>query len=455
MKQVNKFKYLQFIPFKEIRQWDVKRYGVNSFHFTNSISLKKILTPYSKPVSKKEMEENCWSIISKINFAGILFLRDISETSSYKGNLNKIDGDTLIYSKINVRHGCIYYHDKDAVPFGVSSEYPAFKIDTNKISGDYLVYVIQSQHFKDLLNGITSGIAKARVKPNEFLDITIPLPSLAEQRALVAEYNAKMTQAIKLEEQVLASETDIKTYVLETLGINIGKQNESSQSKYVFLKIVGYKNIEEWGFDKIFNKNKINSQKYKTTKIKELCNVGSGGTPSRSQQQYYKGNIPWIKTGEVLDDVILDTEEHITQEAINNSSAKIYPQGSLIIAMYGQGNTRGRTAKLGVDATTNQACAVLFDIDNNIVITDYLWYYLQVQYDNLRSMASGNNQPNLNADKIKNYNVVIPPIPIQKEIVEYINVQKEQIKKYKLQVEQLRTQALMNFENQIFLSENI
>lgn len=185
-------------------------------------------------------------------------------------------------------------------------------------------------------------------------------------------------------------------------------------------------------------------------KIKDLCNIGSGGTPSRSHQHYYNGNIPWIKTGEVIDDIILNTEEHISQEAINNSSAKIYPQGSLIIAMYGQGNTRGRTAKLGIDATTNQACAVLFNINNDIVITDYLWYYLQTQYHNLRSMASGNNQPNLNADKIKNYSVVIPPLSVQKEIVEHINEQKGQIRYCKLQAEHLHTQGLANFGKKIF-----
>ena len=131
-----------------------------------------------------------------------------------------------------------------------------------------------------------------------------------------------------------------------------------------------------------------------------------------------------MKTGEVLNDEIFDTEEHITEKAIANSSAKLYPKGSLIIAMYGQGDTRGRTAKLGIDATTNQACAVLYDIDHSIVSTDYLWYYLQGRYHDLRSLASGNNQPNLNAGKIKNYDVVVPPMDIQDEIVAYIKEQK-------------------------------
>lgn len=146
----------------------------------------------------------------------------------------------------------------------------------------------------------------------------------------------------------------------------------------------------------------------------------------------------------------METEEHITEEAIANSSAKLYPKGSLIIAMYGQGDTRGRTAKLGMDATTNQACAVLHDIDNSIVSTDYLWYYLQGRYDDLRSLASGNNQPNLNAGKINNYDVVVPPMEIQNEMVAHIKKQKTLAKQLKHEALEMREHALKEFENEIF-----
>jgi restriction endonuclease S subunit len=95
------------------------------------------------------------------------------------------------------------------------------------------------------------------------------------------------------------------------------------------------------------------------------------------------------------------------------------------MAMYGQGETRGRTAKLGIDAATNQACAVLYDIKNSMVLTDYLWYYLQFRYDDIRSMASGNNQPNLNAEKIKNYDIVVPPISKQMQLIDYVKSLKD------------------------------
>ena len=216
------------------------------------------------------------------------------------------------------------------------------------------------------------------------------------------------------------------------------------------MKIVNFQNIFEWGIDIIQKKRKNETFKYPLVKIRNLCQLGSGGTPSRSCPQYYNGTIPWVKTGEVVNDVITETEEHITEEAIANSSAKLYPKDSLIIAMYGQGDTRGRTAKLGIDATTNQACAVLHDIDNSIVSTDYLWYYLQGRYHDLRSLASGNNQPNLNAGKINNYDVVVPPMNVQNEIVTHIREQKALAKQLKQKAKALREEALKEFEKEIF-----
>jgi restriction endonuclease S subunit len=118
--------------------------------------------------------------------------------------------------------------------------------------------------------------------------------------------------------------------------------------------------------------------------------------------------------------------------------------------MYGQGATRGRTAKLGLDATTNQACAVLYNIDNLEILTDYLWLYLINEYDRLRAMASGNNQPNLNGRMIKDYLVIIPPKSIQEEIIATVAEFKFDIKKLRHQAESNRHQAIQEFENEIF-----
>ena len=125
--------------------------------------------------------------------------------------------------------------------------------------------------------------------------------------------------------------------------------------------------------------------------------------------------------------------------------------------MYGQGLTRGRTAKLGIDATTNQACLVLYNIDTDKILPDYLWYYLQGEYHRLRALAYGNNQPNLNAGIINNYPIVIPPIKsedpsevTQTTIVNEIVKRKQQIKELNIKANAFKMDAQKSFEEAVF-----
>ena len=443
-------KYLYLVPSSVLTLWDVKRYTEKArLNFGNNVFLRDILNPFVKTVSKEEMAENKWQIISKINFGGELFLRDFEEIYSYKGNLYLVPENAIIYSKINVRHGCLYFHGKGKKPFGVSSEYPTYTFDEAKINGHFLHQLLRCEQFKKILNTKTSGISKSRVKTDEFLNIPIPLPSLEEQTCLVENFHATIRQAEVFDKKADALEKEIENYLFAALGIERKEKHFTKTGKLYF---VHFKDIQQWGVEKLLSTQKgISSKRYKTYIIGDLCKIGSGGTPSRSRKSYYCGKIPWIKTGEVQNNIIYDTEEKITEEAIEESSAKLYPAGSLIIAMYGQGQTRGRTAKLGVDATTNQACAVLYNINNDIILTDYLWLYLQNEYLRLRELASGNNQPNLNAGMIFNYEIQTPPLSIQAEITSHIHVLKEEIKTFRQHAGESREQAIKAFEKAIFI----
>lgn len=162
-------------------------------------------------------------------------------------------------------------------------------------------------------------------------------------------------------------------------------------------------------------------------KLGEIYKISSGGTPSRKEPRYWiDGNIPWLTTTEVTNGYITKTNEYITEEGLKNSSAKLFPKDSLVIAMYGQGTTRGRTAKLGIETTTNQACAVLYEKLTDIN-TDYVWASLKSQYENLRSISHGSAQPNLTAGDIFNFSIPVPPLSEQQKIVEQITALEDQI----------------------------
>ena len=136
--------------------------------------------------------------------------------------------------------------------------------------------------------------------------------------------------------------------------------------------------------------------------------VGSGGTPSRSRPDYWLGGtIPWVKTAEVAYCVIERTEEHITPEALAESAAKVLPAGTLLMAMYGQGVTRGKVALLGIDAACNQACAAIAPKDTT-VNTRFLYHFLAWRYDAIRSLAHGGQQQNLNLEIVRDLPIAFP-----------------------------------------------
>lgn len=153
---------------------------------------------------------------------------------------------------------------------------------------------------------------------------------------------------------------------------------------------------------------------YPSLPISSFCSTGSGGTPSRANVgDYYGGTIPWVKSGELREDVILDTEEKITDLAIKESSAKLVPKGALLIAMYGA--TIGRIAELGVEGTTNQAVCHIVP-NEKIADKRYLFYGLQFRVPELIAQGAGGAQPNINQQIIRDTQIPIPPLPEQKRI---------------------------------------
>lgn len=448
MKQTT-YKYLKIISFKEVSQWYVEHYMNESKVHSKYplVPLRELIAP-KKNIIKKAEYDGSLPIVEKIVFkTGKVVFRDKKVTGM---NLYSLQQGDLLISNINFHQGATALNTFGEI--AASTHYQPYSINSNKVDPEFLVMVLRSSYFLSIISGKKAQGIKNESGYNFIGSFCIPLPTLKEQQKMVALYKTKMQEAEDLTLKAEQTEQTINSYLLDMLDIDKGNKDEEEicPTDYKYMKFIINSQLSEWGINQIQSKQKQKTFKYPIVKIRDLCQLGSGGTPSRTCLQYYGGTIPWIKTGEVVNEEIFETEEHITEEAIENSSAKIYPKGSLIIAMYGQGETRGRTAKMGIDAATNQACAVLHNIDNNIVSTDYLWYYLQGRYHDLRSLASGNNQPNLNAGKINNFDVVVPPTDIQSAIVAHIKQQKILVKQLRHESQTKRTEALKEFENEIF-----
>lgn len=154
-------------------------------------------------------------------------------------------------------------------------------------------------------------------------------------------------------------------------------------------------------------------------RLEDLCSkVTSGGTPNTQKQEYYGGNVPWLKTQEITFNRIYKTETFITEEGLNNSSAKWIPENSVIVAMYGA--TAGRIAINKIPLTTNQACCNLI-LNPSKANYNFIYYHLLSRFEEIAGMAIGGAQPNLNAGMIKDLRVQIPPIEAQDKIAEILS----------------------------------
>lgn len=165
-------------------------------------------------------------------------------------------------------------------------------------------------------------------------------------------------------------------------------------------------------------KSKLSST-WSASQLGEIAKVSSGGTPDRKNKSYWNGTIPWITTSLINFNSITEAEEFISEEGLRNSAAKYFPIGTVLMAMYGQGKTRGKVAILGITATTNQACAAIMP-NEKIVLSEYLFYNLSSRYAELRNIGHGGNQVNLNGDLIKQIVVEYPTLLEQKGIVKVI-----------------------------------
>jgi type I restriction enzyme S subunit len=169
---------------------------------------------------------------------------------------------------------------------------------------------------------------------------------------------------------------------------------------------------------------------WRSVKLGDIADTCSGTTPSRDCDNYYQGSIPWVKTGELQDNVIYDSEEHISEAALRETSLKLLPVDTLLVAMYGQGKTRGRTGLLAIPATTNQACFAILPNPEEFD-SHYLQWWFRHSYSRLRreTEGRGGNQPNLNGDVLRNQQLLLPPLDEQKRIAAILNEQMEAVER--------------------------
>lgn len=240
------------------------------------------------------------------------------------------------------------------------------------------------------------------------LDKSTTIPSLAKRDLLIIPFKL----APLPEQRRIVSKLD---ELFSKLDNGIANLKAAKEKLEIYRQSV-LKRAFEGELTKVWRVNQEFETPWKETLLGEIAQWGSGGTPSRKVDAYFTGDIPWIKTGELGPMYIYDAEEKITEEAINNSSAKVFPKGSIGIAMYGA--TIGKTSIFGSPLATNQACAVAYPKEDIDVV--FLYYFILSQKYDLIRKGQGGAQPNISQGVLKEHPIKVPKIEEQQQIVQEI-----------------------------------
>jgi len=313
--------------------------------------------------------------------------------------------DDILIGRYGASVGKILSGLSGAYNVAIMKTFPNKELITKRFFYMYLI----SPHFQTpLLNDLSQRAAQNGFSKDDITPLKVPLPPLSEQQRIVSKLN-------KLFEKI-------------DKGVALHQKNMDEAD--LFMGSV---------LNDVFGELE---EKYDLKSIGSFSKVGTGVTPLKSRNDFYdNGNINWITSKATNKDYVFESEQLITEIALDECRLKINPIGTIIVALYGQGKTRGQVSELIVESTTNQALATIL-VDKNQSINTYLKYFLKKSYLDIREKASGGTQPNLNLSIIKGVELPLPPLNIQQKAVKYLDKISEKIEKLK-QVQKEKMESLI------------
>lgn len=321
---------------------------------------------------------------------------------------------------------------KNGVGFG-STEFHVLR-PREGVDPHYVYHFVSSQTFrKEAARHMTGAVGLRRV-PSAFLESAeIPLPALEVQREIVAELEKQFSRLDEAVANLQRVKANLKRYkasvlkaavegrIVETEATLARREGRTYETGEQLLQRILEERRAKWS-----RRGKWKTPEPPTTdatlpdgwtwaSVDQLADVGTGATPKRDRAAYWDdGDVPWVTSSVVNGDYVDQASEFVTKLALVETNLTLYPIGTLLIAMYGEGKTRGKCTELRIPASTNQALAAL-QVDSSI--RGYLRHFLELNYEEMRKFASGGVQPNLNLGLVRAVCVPLPPLAEQARIV--------------------------------------
>lgn len=396
---------LRFQEFQEGAEWKAKPLAEMCDRIVEKVG-DTLLTPVSITAGK--------GFVSQVE----KFSRDISG-AHYKNYIWIRQGD-FAYNKGNSKsypQGCVRRlkeFDQAAAP----SAFISFRLHDCYVPEFFEGLFEKNAHGRQLIKFITSSARSdglLNISPDEFFSVKLPIPREPTEQQKIAECLSSLDGLIAAEGRTLEALKDHKKGLMQQLFPQPGQ----TQPRLRFPEFRG-------------------KGKWISESLGKIFETSSGGTPERSMKKYWNGQIPWISTSLVDFNVIYKADEFISEVGLQNSSAKIFPRGTVLVAMYGQGKTRGKVALLGIEATTNQACAAI--IPREDIYPYFVFLNLAGRYDEMRNLSNSGGQENLSQGLIKGLQFSYPnDINEQRTIADCLTALDTHIAAQAAKIESLKT----------------
>jgi len=320
------------------------------------------------------------------------FDKDIANQGNLKGYYIVEEGDYVYNPRISVT-APVGPASKNRIGLGVMSPlYTVFRFN-NKQNDVYACY-FKSTHWHQYMRQASSTGARhdrMSITNDDFMGLPLPVSKPEEQQ--------KIADCLSSLDELIAAETQ-KQDTLKTHKKGLMQQLFPREGETVpRLRFPEFRHEGGWESDLIGN----------------IFDTTSGGTPSRSVKEYWDGDIPWITTSLVNFSIITRADEFISEAGLKNSAAKIFPRGTVIIAMYGQGKTRGQVALLAIEAATNQACAAI--LPRKELDPKFVFLNLAGRYEEIRQLSNSGGQENLSQELIRELPFSYPSNPAEQRMI--------------------------------------
>lgn len=420
-----------------------------------------ILTRNKTPVGVED-GTSYKQVTIRTNYKGVVLRGSQDGVTILTKNQFAVSAGQFILSRIDARNGAFGIIPEDLEGAIVTNDFLAFDINEDEVEREFFNVFLQSPIFLDACIKASRGNTnRKRVDETFFLNYEVNLPPLAEQHDLIKRINkgrtsvgmaqheiahqqsllGKLKQAIlqeaiqgKLTADWRAANPDVEPASQLLRRIQAEKARLIAEKKLRTEKPLPKITPEEIPFEI--------PEGWKWCRLVEIGYVGTGATPATENKTYYeRGQVPWITSSATGLPFVREAETFITEKALTETNCTIYPKHTLLVAMYGQGKTRGQVTELLIDAATNQACAAIVIPEQFVQTNHFTKLVIQENYHRIRELAQGGSQPNLNLLKIKSSLVPLPPLAEQAAIVERVEALMTTYRALEAEIEQSRTHA--------------